>query len=228
VTALAFAPTECHVESVAFADARALIESGHYTRSLTKGRHCFGMVRDGELVGCAVFGQPSGRGVARSFWEDGDERNTLELLRLYLIDEAGPNAESWLLARAVRALPREVEMLAAYSSPGVGHYGACYQAANWLYVGRSKGGQNYYYRDIEGAYVNKRIPWQLGPRSGRDISEKQAAEMLGLTRHEEGRKYVYVLPRSRRARRLLKRKPLPYPKPDRGLDDAGFVRLAAA
>jgi hypothetical protein len=224
VIALAFAPTECIVGPVTFAEARALIHTGHYTRSLTKGRHCIGMFRDDELVGVAVFGQPSGRGVAASFWDGGDETNTLELLRLYLIDEAGANAESWLLSRAVKALPREVEMIAAYSSPGVGHYGACYQAANWLYVGRSRGGQNYYYRDSEGNYVNKRIPWQLGPRSGRDITEKEAARMLGLSRHDEGRKYVYVLPRSRRARRTLKRKPLPYPKPDQGRDSEGFRR----
>jgi hypothetical protein len=209
---LTFEPAAYRVEGVSFAEARRVIEAGHYTASLTKGRHCFGLLRDAETVGVAVFGQPSGRNVARSFIEHGNERNTLELLRLYIDDSTGRNAESWFLSRALRRLPREVELVVAYASPGVGHYGACYQAANWLYLGRSRSGQNYFYRDREGRYVNKRIPWQLGPRSGRPISEPEAVAMLGLTRCDEGRKHVYAFPRRRRLRLL--REPLPYPKPD--------------
>lgn len=212
MAAAPFRPELYSVRPIDFKQARKLIEYGHYTHSLTKGRHSFGMFFGDRLVGASVFGQPSGRMVAASLWDHGNERNTLELLRLYILDVTGKNAESWFMSRSLRLLPPEVALVVAYSSPGAGHYGACYQAANWLYVGRSQSGQNYFYVDARGVYVNKRIPWQYGPRSGRPhISEKEAAAILGLTRIDEGRKYTYVYPLVKKL--TLKRKVLPYPKP---------------
>jgi hypothetical protein len=209
-----FEPSQYEVRPITFQEAKWLISWGHYTHSLTKGRHSFGLFHGEQLVGAAVYGQPSGRGVAASIWEGGTEQNTLELLRLYVVDGTGKNAETWFMARCHRLLPAEVKMLVAYSAPGVGHHGGCYQAGNWLFLGESKSGQNYYYTDADGNYVNKRIPWQYGPRSGRpEIKETEGARILGLTKVVEPRKMVYVLPRDRRAKRLLKRKVLPYPKP---------------
>lgn len=209
-----FRPKLYTVEAVSFQAAKKLVVEGHYTHSLTKGRYSFGLFRLGQMVGAAVYGQPSGRNVGQSFFEGGNERNTLELLRLYVKDVTGRNAESWFIARTLKALPREVKVVVAYAAPGVGHYGACYQAANWEYVGRSLGGQNYFYLNRNGEYVNKRIPWQFGPRSGRPwITEEQGAKLLELRKIEEGRKHVYVYRRWRGLK--LKRATKPYPKPDR-------------
>lgn len=207
-----FQPALYAVRPISFRGAKRIIEYGHYTHSLTKGRYCYGMFLGDRLVGAAVYGQPSGRNVAQSFFEGGDEQNTLELLRFYILDVTGKNAESWFLSRSLRLLPPGVALVVAYSSPGAGHYGACYQAANWLFLGNSKSGQNYFYVDRNGTYVNKRIPWQYGPRRGRpEIGERQAAEILGLKRVEEGDKYVYAYPRIKQL--VLKRPVLPYPKP---------------
>jgi hypothetical protein len=208
-----FDPTLYDVLPITFKEAKRLIIEGHYTHSLTKGRHCFGMFRGVTRMRAAVFGQPSGRGVAKSFMEDGDERNTLELLRLYITDTTGKNAESWFLAKTIRLLPREVKIVVAYSSPGAGHYGACYQASNFLYLGRSRSGQPYHYVDRNGMFVNKRVPWQFGPRSGRPwINEATAAKHLKLTKVKDGQKYVYAYLRKRRGI-TLKRPILAYPKP---------------
>lgn len=208
-----FRPKLYTVEEVSFKAAKSLIVEGHYTHSLTKGRYCYGLFKLGMLVGAAVFGQPSGRHVGQSFFEGGDEKNTIELLRLYVKDVTGKNAESWFIARTLKALPKDVRVVVAYAAPGVGHYGACYQAANWEYCGRSLGGQNYFYLNRNGEYVNKRIPWQFGPRSGRPwITEEQAAKILELRKIEEGKKHVYVYRRDRKVK--LKRAVQRYPKPD--------------
>ena len=209
-----FQPSLYSVRAISFGEARGLVRWGHYTGSLTKGRVCDGLFRLGVLVGVAVFGQPSGRGVAASLWRGGDENNTLELLRLFVADGTGRNAESWFLARCLRRLPAEVKAIVAYSAPSAGHYGGCYQAANWLYLGRSNTGQSYHYTNGRGEYVNKRIPWQYGPRRGQSVSEGEAAKLLGLTRHDEPQKHVYFYPRDRRVRRLLRREICDYPKPD--------------
>jgi len=212
-----FHPDLYEVRPISFRRAKRLIVWGHYTHSLTKGRYSFGMFRGQQLVGAAVYGQPSGRNVAQSFWEGGDEQNTLELLRLFVMDGTGKNAETWFMARCHRALPKEVRLLVAYSAPGAGHHGGCYQGGNWLFLGESQSGQNYYYTDTAGDYVNKRIPWQYGPRNGLPHTEGESAEILELTRVEEPRKMVYALPLDRKVIRLLKRDVLPYPKPDREL-----------
>lgn len=209
-----FRPEHYKVRPVSFQDAKRIIVWGHYTGSLTKGRHSFGLFRGGRMVGAAVYGQPSGRGVAASMWEGGDEKNTLELLRLFVMDGTGKNAETWFMARCHKLLPREVRLIVAYSAPAAGHHGGCYQASNWLFLGQSMSGQNYYYRNAAGDYVNKRIPWQYGPRNGLPYNEVESAELLGLTRVDEPRKLVYVLPRDKRVVKLLKRPVLPYPKPD--------------
>lgn len=209
-----FKPELYTVRPIRFQQARRLIEWGHYTHSLTKGRHSFGLFRENRLIGAAVYGQPSGRHVAQSFWDGADERNTLELLRLFVMDGTGKNAETWFMARCHRLLPEEVKCLIAYSAPGVGHHGGCYQAGNWLHLGESMGGQNYYYTDAHGNYVNKRIPWQYGPRNGLPYGEKESAKILGLTRVDEPRKMVYALPLDRRIIKKLRREILPYPKPD--------------
>lgn len=209
-----FRPDLYEVREIGFKDAKRMVVWGHYTGSLTKGRHCFGLFRKGHMVGVAVYGQPSGRGVAASMWEGGNEKNTLELLRLFVMDGTGKNVETWFMARCHKMLPREVRLLVAYSAPGVGHFGGCYQAGNWLFLGQSKSGQNYYYTNAAGEYVNKRIPWQYGPRNGLPYTEKESAELLGLKRVNEPRKMVYVLPLDRHVVKLLKRDVLPYPKPD--------------
>jgi hypothetical protein len=223
---LKFKPELYEVGLIDFKAARRLIEFGHYTHSLTKGRYCFGLFRSGFLVGAAVYGQPSGRHVAASLWEGGTEQNTLELLRLFVLDGTGENAETWFMARCHRQLRAlGVRLLVAYSAPAAGHYGGCYQAGNWLYVGRTRTGQSYYYTDEDGTYVNKRIPWQYGPRNGLDLTEAQSAEILGLTRHKEPQKLTYVLPLDRKTLRVLKRTVLPYLKPE--LDDVGIPRREA-
>jgi len=189
-----FDPSHYEVLPVSFSEARRIIESGHYTCSLKKGRYCFGLfdrrqsILEGA-IGTAVYGQPSGRNVATSIWDEGDEQNTLELLRLWIQDGVGRNSESWFLARTIKALPPEARVIVAYSAPAAGHYGACYQASNWKYLGRTTTGSCYYYTDKDGGYVNKRIPWQYGPRGGMVLgptaaeAERAAAELLHLTRH---------------------------------------------
>lgn len=219
-----FVPSDYEVMPVSFTEAKRIIETGHYTRSLKKGRFCFGVFSRKTsflegAIGAAVYGQPSGRNVAASIWDGGNETNTIELLRLWIADGTGKNAESWFLAKTVKMLPPEVRVVVAYSAPAAGHYGACYQAANWRYLGRTTTGSSYYYTDPDGAYVNKRIPWQYGPRNGLKLgdtaanAERIAADILGLTRVDEQQKMVYVYCLDKKVK--LTRNVLPYPKMDR-------------
>ena len=88
-----------------------------------------------QLVGAILFGQP----IARLE----DQVHTMELTRMYLLDECGRNSESYCIGRAIRLLRTkfpEIHRLIAYSDLGAGHRGIVYAATGWTAVGQSKPG----------------------------------------------------------------------------------------
>lgn len=65
---------------------------------------------------------------------------TWELARLWIEDKVPSNAETWLIAQAVRYIRKhrpEVQTLVSYADPSVGHQGTVYKAANWVADGRT-------------------------------------------------------------------------------------------
>lgn len=128
-------------------DARAFVESHHYSHSYPAARRRFALLQDGLTVGVAVFSQPMHAGVFAPFAAPAAE--CLELGRFVLLDAVGANAETWFLARCFASLRREgfggviamsdpVARTAADGSPTFrGHVGTIYQASNAHYLGRA-------------------------------------------------------------------------------------------
>lgn len=128
-------------------DARAFVESHHYSRSYPAARRRFALLQDGLLCGVAVFSQPMSDAVFRDF--SASPAECLELGRFVLLDQIAANAETWFLARCFRALKTEgFGGVIAMSDPvpradadGAvtfrGHVGTIYQASNAHYMGRA-------------------------------------------------------------------------------------------
>jgi hypothetical protein len=61
-----------------------------------------------------------------------------ELSRLWIDDAVPANAETWLIAQAVRDIKSnhpDVQCLVSYADSGQGHRGTIYRAAGWAYDG---------------------------------------------------------------------------------------------
>jgi hypothetical protein len=128
-------------------DARAFVETHHYSSSYPAARRRFGLLQDGLLCGVAVFSQPMSDGVFRDFAAAPAE--CLELGRFVLLDAVAANAETWFLARCIKALRAEAFAgVVAMSDPHPradvtgavtfrGHVGTIYQASNAHYLGRA-------------------------------------------------------------------------------------------
>lgn len=210
------------VEPIEFAAARALIEAHHYLGQLRKSGIQVGLFSGAELIGAAVYGQPSREGVVKALWERGTLANTAELLRFYTIDGLEPWLGTWFLSRSIKQLPREIEMLVAFSDPAHGHHGGLYQAASWLFTGITTN-TPYHYEDALGNRIAKGTPWKQARRdrvAGRAPEgetpaegERRVVAARGWRRVQDERKFRYVYPRSKRARRLLRQTVYPYPKP---------------
>ena len=121
----------------------------HYSGTFPAERVSVGLFRGIRLVGVAVFAEPAQRRTIPR-WAPGARLGVI-LSRFVLLDELAANAETWFLARAFRALRRElagVGAVVSYSDPVLrrssdgslvlpGHVGTIYQGFNGRYLGRS-------------------------------------------------------------------------------------------
>jgi len=90
---------------------------------------------DQKLLGCVVFALPP-RETCRRY----SVQCAWELARLYLLDEAPKNSETWMLSRALNWVSRtrpEVQCVISYADPSAGHLGTIYKAGNWISDGRT-------------------------------------------------------------------------------------------
>lgn len=220
--------------------ARAFVEEHHYSASFPAARFRFGLYRTGQLVGVAVFSHPAQPRCLDVLPGVGLER--VELGRFVLLDEVASNGETWFLARCFDELRREgLAGVVSFSDPmprqsadgeviTPGHVGTIYQAANAVFLGRSKprrllllpngtclhpralakirsGDRG---RDYVAALLIRHGAER--PLAGEDLAAWAACWVPRLTRevyHPGNLKYAWAL--QRRDRRFLPAS-LPYPK----------------
>tara|TARA_B100002019_G_scaffold95468_1_gene82205 strand:- start:361 stop:1125 length:765 start_codon:yes stop_codon:yes gene_type:complete len=133
--------------------ARKIIVENHYTHKFrdsdgvtlgvyyrTDNSHRFFDEDVEELIGAVTYGFPVGRRVIGSiFTEDVlENKNILELTRLFIFDGYGKNIESYVISQSFRWLKEHkpnIKILVSYADPEQGHDGAIYQATNWIYQG---------------------------------------------------------------------------------------------
>ena len=110
----------------------------HYTKSCAKATISYGVFCKNSLECVIVYGQPSGKYLAKSIWEGGNEKECLELLRLFSYDRCPKNIESWAISHSIKQLKKdmpEVKVLVSYADGSAGHIGYIYQASSWDYIG---------------------------------------------------------------------------------------------
>lgn len=128
---------------------KQFVRRHHYSGSYPAARFRFGLWRQGELVGAAVFSHPCNDRVLTSVFP-GHVLESVELGRFVLLDEVPGNGETWFLARAFELLRKEGLIgVVSFSDPQPratsdgrtmfpGHYGGIYQAFNGHYLGRGR------------------------------------------------------------------------------------------
>mgnify|MGYP006878617470 FL=1 len=120
------------VAAMSAAEARELAEKRHYMHRKPVCSFAFGLYRGDQAIGVITFGAPASRHVqlgACPVWPN----VVIELNRLWVSDDMPHNAESWFIARALRAMPPRI--VVSYADTAAGHYGGVYRAANFKYAG---------------------------------------------------------------------------------------------
>lgn len=136
------------ITNIGWKEAAKLVSQFHYlgkTRFL--GSQCFGLLADGCLVGCVVYGPLSVPNTAQSAFglPRGNYPDLVEMHRLVLASSFnGANAASYLVGRSIRELKRNnIRAVISYADSSR-HVGSVYQACNFTYHGLSPQKVDYY------------------------------------------------------------------------------------
>ena len=101
------------------------------------GTHNYGIYDGDDLLGVAVYGNPMNTKAWPSITKTAPQK-CIELNRLWVSDQLGPNTETWFLARTFRLLRSAgVELVQSFADGRLGT-GVTYQAANFTYHGESR------------------------------------------------------------------------------------------
>jgi hypothetical protein len=112
--------------------AARLVVARHYLHRRPPISYAFGLHVGGHLMGVVTYGIPASRHLQKSACPSAPDK-VIELNRLWLDDELGPNSESWFVSRTLKMLPPRI--VVSYADPLFGHYGYIYRALNFRYAG---------------------------------------------------------------------------------------------
>jgi len=176
-------------------EARITITKCHYAHSVSAGKSYYFSL--GEAL--VVYSIPANRNIGPYLLGCSDWP-VWELSRLWAPDGHAPNLLTQAIAETARAL-REVEnvvALVSYADPNVGHDGAVYRAASWVYLGQCE--ESRYYR--LGNQVVSRRKFHSGPHGMR----KADILALGYTQLSLPGKHRYAKGLTKPARKAIERR----------------------
>lgn len=208
--------------------AKELIIKNHYSHKWSSCRYALGLFDNNILIGVAVYGFPVGRQTIKSITNKLENSDVLELTRLWLIDEAPKNSESYFLGKTFDWLKKntKIKVLISYSDPMYDHTGIIYQATNWIYQGNNTMLIKGYLHKINGEIMHPRSVVALyGTTKMEDL--KKIDTNYERIEMKKKHRYLYILHKKNRKEIIseLKHKILPYPKDNFNCDWVKKVKL---
>ena len=129
------------------------------------------------------------------------------------------NTESKLISSSLKMLPPEIKVVLSFADESMGHCGIIYQATNWYYCGKNKGGKML--ENENGLRLHPRLIEIYRKRHPelRQASAQEIRQLLAVHEVTGGAKYRYVYLRGdkrekRKMYQQIKDRILPYPKLD--------------
>ena len=109
----------------------------HYLRRRASVMYAFALKdkQTDEIKGVITYGMPPSDKVRKGICGTDEKSKVIELNRLWISDDVGKNAESWLVANSMKYV--KYDIIISYADPSEGHLGTIYQALNGIYYGLS-------------------------------------------------------------------------------------------
>jgi hypothetical protein len=177
--------------------AKYACENWHYSKSLPVGKLVkVGVWENGNFIGVVIFGRGANFRIGEPYGLQQTE--CIELVRVALKTHASPVSKILALAlKWVKKQSQKIRLIVSYADSEQGHHGGIYQAANWIYSGRSLGSEKVFYK---GKWVHKRtVDSILGHHRGFPVKKTQG-------------KHTYLMPLDAEIKRRILPLRKPYPK----------------
>jgi len=214
--------------------ARDMIEKNHYSGRLSSCRYPLGLFyeedsqhqffdKNEKLIGVACYGFPVGRRVVGSIFSEEviQNKNILELTRLFIHDGYGKNIESLAISLSfkwMKEFAQNIKVLISYADPEQSHDGAIYQATNWIYQGCG----DFQLAPTYSLRVNEDDDWmhsrsvysKYGSAAPENL-KKAIGRDFWLKKEASKHRYIYFLGNKRENRhfkRMMKHPIMNYPK----------------
>lgn len=197
------------IEPISNQLAMSLVVRHHYLHRKCPCSFAFGLFDDFDICGVICYGTPSSSTLRAGICGIDQKDNVIELTRLWVRDDIGRNAESYLIGNTIRRVNKEI--IVSFAEIDQGHVGIVYQATNWIYTGLSAKRTNWMVRGIK-----KHSQTIADKYTAAELREKYGTDFYSIDRPRKHR-YIYFNCSKTRKKQLMKmlRYPiLPYPKPD--------------
>lgn len=159
----------------------------HYLGNIGRSGHYVGAYLGDKLVAVASFALPVRKESAERLGLD--YRSILELSRFCIHPNYQvKNFASWFLARAIKLVPGDIEMLIAFSDETYGHSGTIYKAAGWKHDGIIP--KDYWYIDSDKFAYHKKTVYNRAVKM--KMKEREYAESHGLRKVWGKQKHRYI------------------------------------
>jgi hypothetical protein len=199
------------VKSIDKQIACEIVVKNHYLHRKPSCVRSFGLYDNDLLLGVIIYGIPASNSVMQLCGKV-NQKNVIELVRLWTVDDGQRNKESYLISHSLKMLPYEIVI--SYADASYGHVGIVYQATNWIYTG----------------LTDRHVAWNIDGEQKQHSRHffdsyggiEKAKDILGsrMTAYERPQKhrYIYFNTDKRRKKELMKKlkySTLPYPKAEK-------------
>ena len=195
--------------------AKDMIIKNHYSHKMASnhGIYNFGIFKDGNLLGCASYGYMV-NSKAKIFTTSVKDGYMIELNRMWISDQLGKNAESFLISQSIKLLKKKDPKIVAVQSFADGRLGCgtIYKASNFKYYGFH---YTLFYEVIATGEILHKLTIEKQTIS--TYVKYNEALLRGEYKPFRVKTYRYIYPLEK-SFRFTKTKEQPYPKYEKGIE----------
>lgn len=192
---------DLRIDWATYEAAKYACENWHYSRCTPKSKQAWiGVWEREKFIGIVSFGRSTTPYLGDAYGLKTTE--CVELTRIAL--RKHESSVSRIMAIAFKLIKKQspgLRLLISLADPSQGHIGSVYQAANWIYVGRSSKCLQYFYNG----------KWRNDTPLHKLLVAKPSLKSRLKTREIEG-KYKYLMPLDNEMRKRILPLAKPYPK----------------
>jgi hypothetical protein len=176
----------------------------HYLKTRASCTFAFGLYENNSIIGVILYGNPTAP-TTLDICGESNRKNVVEITRLWIQDNTPKNTESFFISNTIKLINKPI--IVAFADPDAGHIGTIYQAANFLYTGKSDRGGKVI--AIKNNNIHNKTLWKQYKTAER-IREVFGIENVYYKPYSTKYRYVYL--KEKRFSMDLKYDIAPYPK----------------